>query len=320
MFALKAVTRLVPTSSQVAISRTSVARYLSTDAPSENVDIHTQQGKERARSIRKVSEEGGAHSASIALAVKNTAARADRPPVSKEQRKEQAKRQFARKKPDQTKAGSSPTQSSRPRTNDSNEPQQSQKPAGGLSTSDSLSLLRGNAKQRPFNPRFPPSSSLSGDRSSRPPRFNSPSSSSSSSPKSKQQQKGSNGPKLKRRERSASSPSSIFSAEDTKPLAPPPQVSYPSINLAQLLRADLAAKALQVKHSVSKAELNEDSEDPKVREQARKVLSGDYSQWSRGEKGEKGEAVQHASTLLSRNASVGLEGREVFINKLKEVL
>ncbi|GAA5950253.1 hypothetical protein JCM3765_004256 [Sporobolomyces pararoseus] len=337
MFALKAMPRLTNASSQLS-TRSTILRYLSTEpAPQDGpVNVHEAQSKERSRSIRKVSEEGGAHSQLIALAVKNTAARAaggqgqgqGQGSVSKEQRLAQAKRQLERRKTQQQQQGQSNSSSapSSPR-NDNRERSRQPRTGGGDSpSSDALALLRGNAQQRLFNPRFN-SSPLNNSRSPssggpRPPRRNSPgSSASASSPKSK-------GPRNKsprQSKPSSSSSSSVFSVEDTKPLVPPPQVSYPSINLAQLLRADLAAKTLQVKRSVDNTQLDgENSEDPKVREQTRKVLNGDYSQWTQvgGDKQKKGGdgALEHAKDLLSRNPSVGLKGREVFINKLKEVL
>jgi hypothetical protein len=328
MFALKVAPRLTTASSQ--LPKSSILRYLSTEAsqPDTAGDVHQTQGKERQRSIRKVSEEGGAHSQLVALAVKNTAARqagSGSGGVSKEQRLAQAKRQLERRKAEQSVAGpKSPSSSSNqaPRNNNRNQPRSATGGGGSPAISDSLALLRGNAQQRPFNPRFPSSNE---NRGPRPPRRNSPpssSSASSSSPKSKSKQ-----PRRQSKSSSSSSSGSIFSAEDTKPLVPPPQVAYPSINLAQLLRADLAAKTLQVKQSVDSAtknsELDENSEDPKVREQTRKVLNGDYSQWTQqaGGSGKKDkEALEHARNLLARNPSVGLKGREVFINKLKEAL
>ncbi|GAA5914965.1 uncharacterized protein JCM6883_001779 [Sporobolomyces salmoneus] len=325
MISFKAVTRLASTSSPI---RSIPLRYLSTEPTSEAVDSHIAQSKERQRSIRKVSEEGGAHSQLVALAVKNTANRAAQGSgsVSKEQRLAQAKRQLERKKAEHQggNSGASSTSSSGPRsfTNRNQSRSQAGGGGGGQQSAEAMALLRGNAQQRPFNPRFP---AASNDRSPRPPRRNSPSSSSSSA-SSKPSSKGPKGPRRQQKSSSSSS-SSIFSAEDTKPLVPPPQVPYPSINLAQLLRADLAAKTLQVKRSVDSttknSELDENSQDPKVREQTRKVLNGDYSQWAEGQNGKKEgekEALGHAKNLLARNPTIGLEGREVLINKLKEVL
>ena len=346
MFALKAAGRLTNASSQLS-TRSTILRYLSTEPSAQDgpVNPHEAQSKERSRSIRKVSEEGGAHSQLIALAVKNTAARAaggqGQGAVSRDQRLAQAKRQLERRKNQQQQGQSN---SSSPRNNNrerSRQPRSGGKGGGGESSASSpdaaLALLRGNAQQRLFNPRFNSSPLNNNSRfpssgGPRPPRRNSPGGSSSASPSSPKS-KGPRNKSPRQYKSSSSSSSSVFSAEDTKPLVPPPQVSYPSINLAQLLRADLAAKTLQVRRSVDtttgQSNGGEDSEDPKVREQTRKVLNGDYSQWSqvggRGggdkKKGGGGDgALEHAKDLLSRNPSVGLKGREVFINKLKEVL
>ncbi|GAA5836752.1 hypothetical protein JCM5353_006888 [Sporobolomyces roseus] len=338
MFALKAATRFPTTSSQLSNLSRSISRPLSTDSTPTPPNIHETQSRERERSIRKVSEEGGAHSQLIALAVKNTEKGQTKSakvggPQTKEARLEQAKRQMERRK-SETKSNDSPSSSPRtprpssgspqgqPRlgSNLSNRRPQQQQQQPQRSATDPISLLRGNIERRPFNPRFP-SSSPSGDR---PPRSQS---SSPRSPRSGPSSKSGSKPKGGgNRRQTSSSPTSNFSAEDTKPLEPPSGIAYPSVNLAQLLRADLAAKALQVKQAVGQGLLDEDAETQEAREHARKVMSGDYSQWSKESsegkdtKGKGKKAVEHARTLLARNASVGLEGREAFMSKLKEVL
>ena len=338
MFALKAASRFTATSSQLSNLSRSISRSLSTESTPASQDSHEAQGRQRERSIRKVSEEGGAHSQLIALAVKNTEKGQAKPnkaggAQTKEARLEQAKRQMERRKNENksTDSLSSSPRTPRPSSGSSQgqsrlgsnlsnrRPQQQQPSQPQRTATDPISLLRGNAERRPFNPRFP-SYSTPGDR---PPRSQS---SSPRSPRSSPSSKSGSKPKGGNRRQNSSSPTSNFSAEDTKPLEPPSGIAYPSVNLAQLLRADLAAKALQVKQAVGQGLLDEDAETQEAREHARKVMSGDYSQWSKESsegkegKGKGKKAVEHARTLLARNASVGLEGREAFMSKLKEVL
>lgn len=330
MFALKAVTRLASTSSQLSLSRSTALRHLATEPTRDAPDSHELQSKERQRSIRKVSEEGGAHSQLVALAVKNTAARANnaragQAPASKEDRLAQAKRQFERRKAQSASEGRETLVSSAGRPRSQPARGGDARPRGGAAgaSADAVSLLRGNARERPFNPRFP---NASGDRGPRPPRRNGPPS--SGGPNAANAKKSPRGAKPARKAAAGAGAKSVFSAEDLKPLVPPAEVAYPSINLAQLLRADLAAKALQVKRSVDTAtvesHLDENSQDPKVREQARKILNGDYSHWSSSRDGKDGtrgtDAVEHATDLLARNPTIGLKGRQAFINKLKEHL
>ncbi|GAA6063200.1 hypothetical protein JCM10212_000502 [Sporobolomyces blumeae] len=375
MFALKAANRFASTSSQLCAARSALARHLSTEPSStaEAHDVHVVQGKERERSIRKVSEEGGATAQLVALAVKNTQA------STKEARIEQAKRQMNRKRSEQGRiesaeranapAPASAPSPRRPSTGPREHSSPDRRSERGL---DALSLLRGSADRRPFTPRGSPGSSRlnprvpagsargpgtgGGGGGPRPPRR-------AGGPNLNKKGPGGGGGGANRRSGSTKKAAgSIFSPEDVKPLVPPEGVSYPRVNLAQLVRADLAAKAVQVKHAVGQGgvvglDAAEDSDDAHRRREARKVLTGDYSNWVQGgststssstgpaaqgqgggdKKVKKGgnhknkqqqqgasdkasEAVEHATSILARNPSVGLEGRKVFLDKLKESL
>ncbi|GAA5941497.1 uncharacterized protein JCM15063_006117 [Sporobolomyces koalae] len=337
MFALKAASRLPATSSQLSLTRSTLVRHLATEPSADSVSVHEVQGRERQRSIRKVSEEGGAHSQLINLAVKHTAARAN--PLggstTKESRLEQARRQLQRKKAEQAQASGAPSPSpsaqragNNPRPFSPRRPQgssteESRQPARVNPATDALALLRGTAERRPFNPRFPNSPAVGARAPRTSPRRNGPNSS-NSKPGNNNNNKNRNARRPNSKQGGAASGG--FSAADTQPLVPPAGVSYPSINLAQLLKADLATKALQVRQVVGAAGLA-DSDNQQERELARKVLSGDYSQWTavestqgKGKTNKEGSAVEHARTLLTRNPSVGLEGREVILDKLKQVL
>ncbi|GAA5898423.1 hypothetical protein JCM8208_006979 [Rhodotorula glutinis] len=121
-----------------------------------------------------------------------------------------------------------------------------------------------------------------------------------------------------------------WSAEATRPLTPPSTVRYPSANLAQLLRADLASKAVQLKCSLGGDKVvNEDADSREERDQAKKLLGGDYSLWldagkevgeGKGQAGKTEGVVEHARGILRTNASVPLGERQVLLNKIREAV
>ncbi|GAA5873516.1 hypothetical protein JCM1840_005951 [Sporobolomyces johnsonii] len=333
MFTVKAATRVLASSTpsaQVSLPRSALARYLSSDAPAPPAapqNSHEAQASARPRSLRQVNEEVGSTAQLVALAVKNTLAGKplpQRPAMSRDQRLEQARRQFARRTPqgegegEGQKAEGAPAreggQLRQPARRDDRRPNRGEGEAtgSGLGASlssrrpergvDAIALLRGsNARRGP--PRSPSSGSPRGDRPSpsgpRPPRR----------------------PDFNKRGKRPSAAFQQPSEADMKPLVPPASVVYPSANLAQLLRADLAAKTLQFKAAIGSG-VDVNAESQKEREGARKILSGDYSRWIATGKALTGNAgaVEHARRLLAANPSMGLEARETILNKVREAL
>lgn len=335
MFSLKAATRVLASSTpsaQVSLPRSALARYLSSHTsapPAAPQNSHVTQASARPRSLRQVGEEGGLTAQLVAQAVKNTLAQPPekpQPPMSKEQRLEQARRQFARRTPQQGGGGSEKAEGAaaapareggelrQSARRDDRRPYRGDVEAtrSGLGASlssrrpergaDAIALLRGSTARRGPSPSSSSSGSPRGDR---PPR---------SGPRPPRR------PDFKRAKRSSPA-SQRFSEADMKPLVPPSSVAYPSANLAQLLRADLAAKALQVKAAIGSG-VDVNAESQQERERARKVLSGDYSRWIAAGKALAGNegAVEHARRLLAANPSIGLEARETLLNKVREAL
>ncbi|GAA5855455.1 hypothetical protein JCM8547_007838 [Rhodosporidiobolus lusitaniae] len=352
MFSLRVASRvLAPSSSslQLSVPRALARAYSSEQtsgapqlAEQSEGSTHRTQRAPRTRSLRQTTESAGAMAKLVELAVKNTAASGAEAKANGERPASRREGQFRlqedgtprpprpqrpqgqrppRRQPAEGEAAaqqSSEGTALQPRR--PSRPQQQRRPPRNLSEAPTsvlgaaLSSRRGplspeaQALRRP-GPRSP--SSASGPGGSRNP--------SSSGPRKPAQQK-------RDRKPAYNAGASIFSKEQSEALKNPSAVLTPTANLAKLLRADLVARTLEVKHAVGQKLVDENAEKQEDREQARKVLGGDYSVWTEagkgvveGSKGKK-EALEHARGILTLNPSVGIVGREVLLNKVKEAL
>lgn len=341
MSLLRAASRsLAPSPSSLSAPRL-ISRAYSTEqsSPTDQApsDTHRTQRAPRTRSLRQVSEGGGAQAKLIALAVSNTAksgaaalvngGHEPRPHLQRQRSENGGRpRQTGPRPPRQPRTapvdgellegtpsagvprfevgggGGEGQQLRRPRRS----PSESQDSVLGAALSSRRSSLSPEAAALRRSPRSSfDSASSPRDNNGAPRKPRDP----SSRPKGPRRDAKSSGPK----------PSSVFSADEAKALNIPTSVRTPSANLANLLRADLAARTLQVKAAVGAELSNENAEKQEDREQARKVLGGDYSIWSEAG-GVKGDALEHARSILRGNPSVGLSGREALLSKVKEVL
>ncbi|GAA6051996.1 hypothetical protein JCM3770_003003 [Rhodotorula araucariae] len=317
MLSLRPALRRLTVSSSAEIPLARGARLLATGASSEPSEprqhsSHFVQSRPRVRSLRQVGEEGGSTAQLVALAVKKTqdngaAARnqgAQRNSQPRMQRSPEEHRAWLESRLAQRKAAA---QGGAPAPQDG---------AGGAP----LRAPRPDGERRRFaSPR------ADGSATARRPRGDRTSSSSPAGPP------GADGrpraPFRPQQQRRAPRPSALaqqWPPEATRPLTPPSTVQYPSANLAQLLRADLASKAVQLKCALGGAEVvNEDAETREERDQAKKVLGGDYSLWVEGgEASQKGKesVVEHARGVLKANPSVPLTQRQVLLQKIREAV
>ncbi|TNY19144.1 hypothetical protein DMC30DRAFT_16655 [Rhodotorula diobovata] len=332
MLALRPAARLVSSSSAAQIplalsSRLYSSEPANTPAPTPTRNAHEAQSRPRARTLRQVGEDSGSTAQLVALAVKKTQAqggdtrnrpaagagaypgmggaalqRAQRPPRQM-QRTPEEHREWLKQRLQERKAGAFATGagSAAPRAErDGSDRRRFNGPRGD-----------GSAPRRPRGDR-PPFGSASGPGGS----------SSSSQPRAAFQPR----PQMRRAPRASHSAGPQWPAEATRPLTPPSTVRYPSANLAQLLRADLASKAVQLKCVLGGDKVvNEDADSREERDQAKKVLGGDYSMWLEAGKGQgqaKGKegVVEHARGILRTNPSVPLTDRQVLLNKIREAV
>ena len=314
-------------------------RLYSADAPTQPAsrpprNSHEAQSRPRTRTLRQVGEESGSTAQLVALAVKKTQAqggdtrhqgsrqgasgaaagqqRGDRPPRQL-QRTPEEHREWLKQRLDERRAAASTEGGAAPRSEGGERRRYGgQRAEGGAS---------GGAPRRPR-----------GD-GGRPP-FGGSASASGSGAAGRDKPRGAfpQRPQQMRRAPRPTAAGPQWSAEATRPLTPPSTVRYPSANLAQLLRADLASKAVQLKCSLGGAKVvNEDADSREERDQAKKLLGGDYSLWleagkeagegkAKGKAGKQEGVVEHARGILRTNASVPLGDRQVLLNKIREAV
>ncbi|GAA6031678.1 hypothetical protein JCM8097_001929 [Rhodosporidiobolus ruineniae] len=356
MYPVRAASRLLaPSSSSAQLSLPRLlTRALSTEPTPEPAqkprNPHVEQRAARTRSLRQVSEAGGATAKLVALAVGNTAQAA-------EGQQQGQQRHQRRLRPQQQQQGEAvegegavaPRRTFRQR-------QQTAEVDASLLEGDGAAAPTPSQQVKRPHPRRPQGgsnlgSSLSARRSSLSPearalresgapRFSRGPAGGPGRPGARAGPGGASGPagarkprppmrpKLPRRAPGAGA-SSIFSAQDTAPLPSPPSVvAVPRANLQQLLRAELAAKQKAVKAAAVGSGLSVDENAAKQadRDAARKVLGGDYSRWveagkevAKGAQG-KEQALEQARGVLALNPSVGIAGREALLSKVKEAL
>ncbi|GAA5925513.1 hypothetical protein JCM3775_001430 [Rhodotorula graminis] len=335
---LRPGSRLVSSSAQIPLAL--ATRLYSVDAPTSSAprpprNSHEAQSRPRTRTLRQVGEESGATAQLVALAVKKTQAqggsarrsggggagaaageqqqRGQRPPRQM-QRTPEEHREWLKQRLDERRAASAEGGFA-PRSSSSAEGGERRRFGGPRAEG-------GGAPRRPRGdggrPPFGGSASASGT---------GPAGRDGGKPRAAFQQR----PQMRRAPRpTAAGPQ--WPAEATRPLTPPSTVRYPSANLAQLLRADLASKAVQLKCSLGGDKVvNEDADSREERDQAKKLLGGDYSLWldagkaagegdGKGKAGKKEGVVEHARGILRTNASVPLGERQVLLNKIREAV
>ncbi|GAA6002147.1 hypothetical protein JCM10207_003097 [Rhodosporidiobolus poonsookiae] len=326
--------------SQLSLPR-SLARALSTEATpapaqQQKENPHQAQRQARTRSLRRVTEEGGATAKLVQLAVNNSA----NAELANNALGGQAQRRTPRfgARPQQPREeGDAPASFPRrphPRQPRSDGQQQSREGGEGSEARPFLAYRR--RQQGGANG---PSSSLGSSLSSRRADF-SPEARAlrtgggaasrfaprgAGGPGARPPARGPPRPRVQRPRQSGASADSAWSKADTDPLDVPSDVRVPKANLVQLLRAHHASKQREVKAAVG-AGVDVNAEKQEDRERARQVLGGDYSAWAeagkeiaKAEKG-KGKALEHARGILTLNPSVSIAGRAALLNKVKEAL
>ncbi|GAA5821349.1 hypothetical protein JCM11251_004582 [Rhodosporidiobolus azoricus] len=344
MSLLRAASRALAPSS--CLSQTSlpalVSRSYSTEPSQPAQNPHTAQRAARTRSLRQVSEQGGAMGKLIDLAVRNTAQAGEQAGAMRQRREGQQQGQAQNRQRGEGNNGGAPRPPRSPRQRTpaavdgallegsseapvrQQQQQQQQRRPRRSTDSTPRTNLGSSLSSRRSTPSSSEASALreGGFRSSTrpfPPR-NRDGASPSSPAGGPRKPRAPLRPKQARPARPSLSAS--FSAEDTKPLDLPSSVRTPSANLARLLKDELARKTLQVKAAVGEKVVNEDAETAEAREAARKILGGDYSVWAEAGKeaanGSKG--AEHARGILKLNPSVDIVGREALLSKVKEAL
>ncbi|BGP38658.1 hypothetical protein JCM10450v2_002608 [Rhodotorula kratochvilovae] len=320
MLSLRPALRLLTASSSAEIPLARGARFLATGAGSDAAEpqqhrSHVVQSRPRPRTLRQVGEEGGSTAQLVALAVKNTQ-------VKGEEHGTNRAHAMQRQGQGQGQEQGQPRQRRSPEEHrawlESRLAQRKAAAAGGPAQEGGAPReprMYGGERRRFTGP-------PRGDGAPRRPRGDR-----SSSPSGPPGADGKPRTPFRPQQRRAPRPSASglqWPAEATRPLTPPSTVHYPGANLAQLLRADLASKAVQLKCALGGTEVvNEDAETREEREQAKKVLGGDYSLWVEAGEGQgKGKegVVEHARGVLKSNASVPLSQRQVLLQKIREAV
>ncbi|GAA5836167.1 hypothetical protein JCM9279_002215 [Rhodotorula babjevae] len=340
---LRPGSRLVASSAQIPLALST--RLYSADAPASPAprpprNSHEAQSRPRTRTLRQVGEESGSTAQLVALAVKKTQAqggdtrhsgfrqqgaggqaaaaggqqRGQRPPRQM-QRTPEEHREWLKQRLDERRAASSEGGAA-PRFSSSPSEGGERRRFGGQRAEGGPRRPRGDGGRPPFGGSSSASGSGAAGRDGAKPRGAFP-----------------QRPHQMRRAPRPTAAGPQWSAEATRPLTPPSTVRYPSANLAQLLRADLASKAVQLKCSLGGTKVvNEDADSREERDQAKKLLGGDYSLWLDAGKAEAGEGkakgkagkqegvVEHARGILRTNASVPLGERQVLLNKIREAV
>lgn len=132
----------------------------------------------------------------------------------------------------------------------------------------------------------------------------------------------------------SSSASDRWSPEDLKPLVPPSHVSLRRANLAGLVKASALAESSQLRAALVEVGVSVDAKEKAERDQARKVLEGDYSPWlgggasasaggkkdaaKKGAEAKGPSAVDQARAALSLNATIPLRSRQKVLDRIRE--
>ena len=113
--------------------------------------------------------------------------------------------------------------------------------------------------------------------------------------------------------------SPLFGGADVKPLPLPTKAPAPaSVNLAQLIAADLKSRAAALKTAVPVQAAESATQAERLAH--RKERAGDYSRWhSAGAEGAAANLVGNAEQLLAANPSIGLAGRQEFLATVKKL-
>lgn len=119
--------------------------------------------------------------------------------------------------------------------------------------------------------------------------------------------------------------SSRWSADELKPLVPPAHVSLSRANLAGLVKASALAETSQLRVALQQVGVDVDAREKAERDQARRVLAGDYSLWLSSAAGKKDvkqtskpSPVEQARAVLSLNSTIPLKSREQVLDKIRE--
>lgn len=124
---------------------------------------------------------------------------------------------------------------------------------------------------------------------------------------------------------------SRWSADELKPLVPPAHVSLSRANLAGLVKASALAETSQLRIALQQVGVDVDAREKAERDQARRVLAGDYSLWlssapapvvksgkKDGKKSSEPSPVEQARAVLSLNSTIPLKSREQVLDKIRE--
>lgn len=119
--------------------------------------------------------------------------------------------------------------------------------------------------------------------------------------------------------------SSRWSADELKPLVAPAHVSLSRANLAGLVKASALAETSQLRVALQQVGVDVDAREKAERDQARRVLAGDYSLWlssaagkKNGKKSSGPSPVEQARAVLSLNSTIPLKSREQVLDKIRE--
>ncbi|GAA5967402.1 hypothetical protein JCM11641_000538 [Rhodosporidiobolus odoratus] len=343
--ASRAVVPSCPTSTSSILIRPLSTQQSEQPPQPEAQSTHITQRTARPRTLKQVSEQGGATAKLVALAVSNTAQREPARNALAGQHRPFPPRQQQQRGGDESASASSsaggPLDFSSSRPPSPRRPRQSAAVDSTLlegapvATGESTPSTRG--PRRPFNRQ--PTTGLGAALASRrsnvseearslldraAPSFrNRPGAPNSGlgGGAGARKPRGPARPKQPRRDRPSAASSSNFSQADMSPLDVPSTVHLGRVNLSQLLRANAVEKAAQVKEAVG-AVADVNAEKQEDRERARLVLGGDYSIWTQAGKkvAAGGKALEHARGILTLNPSVGMAGREALLSKVKEAL
>ncbi|KWU44078.1 hypothetical protein RHOSPDRAFT_25883 [Rhodotorula sp. JG-1b] len=137
-------------------------------------------------------------------------------------------------------------------------------------------------------------------------------------------------PRRPNRAASSSGPresSSRWSADELKPLVAPAHVSLSRANLAGLVKASALAETSQLRVALQQVGVDVDAREKAERDQARRVLAGDYSLWLSSAAGKKNgkkscgpSPVEQARAVLSLNSTIPLKSREQVLDKIREAI
>ncbi|GAA5976263.1 hypothetical protein JCM10908_005434 [Rhodotorula pacifica] len=319
------------------------AQY-STDSTSQP-SIHEVQALPRKRELRKVAEGSGSTAQLIGLAVKNTSERASRAPGQGQQQRsgQRTPGQDSRRAPSAAAGGN-----------------RTSRVAPGLHREELQRLLaerKAAAARGQTEGVYSSGPSGSGPRSGgprrgpggpggrpRPPRAGGPAAAGAAGPggpgatnNGAQRPRRPAAPRRPARNNAQAGPreSSRWSADELKPLVPPAHVSLSRANLAGLVKASALSETSQLRAALQQVGVSVDAKEKAERDQARKVLAGDYSLWlsdaspaaqvkgakKDGKKSAEGKGstpVEQARAVLSLNSTIPLKSRAQVLDKIRE--